>query len=128
MRETEGFATGGAYGALVALGAVLGVIGSFQFSWELGEVPVAAILLTAVNFAAFRAAGWAMGAKLGSVAIAVPWLLVVIVLASPRAEGDLVVTGTGPGWVFILGGGFAASLAIAWTRPVRPPAAGDIEE
>jgi hypothetical protein len=120
--DTRDPATGGAYGALAALGVVLGVVGSFQFSWELGGVPVAAIGLTAVNFAVFRVAGWAMAAKLGAVAVVVPWLIMVILLSSPRAEGDLVVTGTPAGWVFILGGAAAASLAIAWTpSPTETP-------
>jgi hypothetical protein len=123
VEETsESLTSGGAYGALVALGLALGLVGSFQFSWDLGGVPVAAILLTAVNFAVFRTAGWAMAAKLGAVAVVVPWLIVVILLSSPRAEGDLVVTGTLAGWVFILGGAAAAALAIAGTPPSwRPP-------
>lgn len=121
MEKTRGPATGAAYGALIALGAVLGVVGSFQFSWG----PVAAILLTVVNFAVFRAAGWAMAAKLGAIAVAVPWLIVVMVLSSPRAEGDVVVTGTLAGWVFILGGAAAAALAIGqapstWRLPDPP--------
>jgi hypothetical protein len=114
--------TGAAYGALVASGVALGVVGSFQFSWDLGGVPVAALVLTAVNLAVFCASGWAMAAKLGAVAVAVPWLIVVILLSSPRAEGDLVVTGTLEGWLFILGGATAAALAIAWTPSTwRPP-------
>ena len=107
--------TGAAYGALVASGVALGVVGSFQFSWDLGGVPVAALALTIVNLVVFRAAGWAMAAKLGAVAVAVPWLIVVILLSSPRAEGDRIVTGTLEGWLFILGGATAAALAIAWT-------------
>jgi Family of unknown function (DUF6113) len=123
--DPRNLATGGAYGALVAFGVVLGLVGSFQFSWEFGGVPVAAILLTALNFAFFRAAGWAMAAKLGTVAVVVPWLIMVILLSSPRAEGDLIVTGTSAGWVFILGGAAAAALAIAWApSPGRPPEPG----
>jgi hypothetical protein len=118
--DPRGMATGAAYGALIALGVVLGLVGSFQFSWDLGGVPIAAILLTGVNFAVFRAAGWAMAAKLGAGAVVVPWLIVVITLSSPRAEGDLIVTGTASGWVFILGGAAAAALAIAWTPSPWP--------
>jgi hypothetical protein len=113
--HAPGVTTGAAYGALVASGVALGVVGSFQFAWDLGGFPVAALALTIVNLVAFRAAGWAMAARLGAVAVAVPWLIVVIVLSSPRAEGDLVVTGTLAGWLFILGGATAAALAIAWT-------------
>jgi Family of unknown function (DUF6113) len=113
--------TGAAYGALVASGVALGVVGSFQFSWDVGGVPVAALALTIVNLVVFRAAGWAMAAKLGAVAVAVPWLVVVILLSTPRAEGDLVVTGTLAGWLFILGGATAAALAIVWTPSTWSP-------
>lgn len=124
-RQAPGVITGAAYGALVASGVALGVVGSFQFSWDLGGVPVAALALTAVNLVVFRVAGWAVAAKLGAVAVAVPWLIVVILLSSPRAEGDLIVTGTLEGWLFILGGAAAAALAIAWTpSPLRPPSPG----
>jgi hypothetical protein len=112
--------TGAAYGVLGVLGMVLGVIGSFEFSWEAGSVPVAALVLTAVNLAVFRSAGWAMESKLGAVVPAVFWLVVVLVLSSRRPEGDIVVTGTTPGYVFIFGGVVAALAAISWTRSARP--------
>ncbi|MCO5972073.1 DUF6113 family protein [Actinoallomurus soli] len=115
-----GLVTGAAYGVLVVLGLFLGAITSFQFSWTAGSVPVAAILLSFVEFAAFRLAGWAMESKLGVVALAVPWLIVVVLLSSRRPEGDLVVTGTTAGYVFIFGGAIAAVVAVATTRSARP--------
>ena len=114
------FVTGMAYGVLAVLGSVLGVIGSFAFSWEARSLPVAAVLLSMINLAVFRGAGWAMETKLGAVVPAVFWLVVVVVLASRRPEGDLVVTGTIPGYVFIFGGAVAALVAISWTRSARP--------
>jgi Family of unknown function (DUF6113) len=109
-----------AYGVLAVLGVLLGVIGSFEFSWQLGGVPVAAIFLSLVNLAAFRAAGWAMEAKLGAVIPAVLWMIILVVLSSRRPEGDLVVTGTTPGYVYMFGGAVAALAAIVWTRSARP--------
>jgi hypothetical protein len=118
-RGEPAFLTGIAYGVLAVLGAVLGVIGSFEFSWQLGAFPVAALAWTAVNVAAFRGAGWAMEGKLGVAAPAVPWLVVVLVLSSSRPEGDLVVTGTTAGYVFIFGGAIAAAVALASTPSPR---------
>jgi hypothetical protein len=109
-----------AYGVLAVLGVLLGVIGSFEFSWQFGSVPVAAIFLSLVNLAAFRAAGWAMESKLGAVVPAVLWMIILVVLSSRRPEGDLVVTGTTPGYVYMFGGAVAALVAIVWTRSARP--------
>ncbi|MDN3352662.1 DUF6113 family protein [Actinomadura sp. DC4] len=114
------FLIGLAYGVLAVLGVVLGVIGSFEFSWGFGDVPVAAILLSAVNLAAFRAAGWAMESKLGAVVPALLWMIILVVLSSRRPEGDLVVTGTAAGYVYMFGGAAAALVAIGWTRSARP--------
>jgi hypothetical protein len=108
------------YGVLAVLGVLLGVIGSFEFSWQLAGVPVAAIFLSLVNLAAFRAAGWAMESKLGAVIPAALWMIILVVLSSRRPEGDLVVTGTTPGYVYMFGGAVAALAAIVWTRSARP--------
>ncbi|MCO6006588.1 DUF6113 family protein [Actinoallomurus purpureus] len=115
-----GLVTGVAYGLFVVLGVLLGLVGSFEFSWTAGSVPVAAILLAAADFAAFRFAGWAMESRLGVATVAVPWLIVVVLLSSRRPEGDLVVTGTAAGYIFIFGGSIAAVAAIAATRSSRP--------
>jgi hypothetical protein len=114
------FLIGVAYGVLAVLGVLLGVIGSFEFSWQAGSVPVAAIVLSVVNLAAFRAAGWAMESRLGAAVPAILWMIVLLVLASRRPEGDLVVTGTTAGYVYMFGGAVAALVAIVWTRSARP--------
>lgn len=119
-RGEPAFVTGAAYGFLAVLGAILGVIGAFEFSWQAGPVPVAALAWTVVNIAAFRGAGWVMEGKLGVVAPAVPWVVVVLVLSSSRPEGDLVVTGTAAGYIFIFGGVIAAVVALVSTPSVRP--------
>lgn len=114
------FLVGLVYGLLAVLGVLLGVIGSFQFAWEAGEIPVAALALSLVNLAVFRAGGWATESKLGAVIPALLWMIVLFVLASRRPEGDLVVTGTTAGYVYMFGGAVAALVAVAWTRPARP--------
>jgi TRAP-type C4-dicarboxylate transport system permease large subunit len=62
-----------------------------------------------------RLAGWAMGSKLGAVIPTVTWLVVVFALSTKRAEGDLVITGTFPGYLFLIGGSIAAMIAVALT-------------
>jgi hypothetical protein len=113
------FLTGLVYGLLAVLGVLLGLIGSFEFSWQAGSVPVAALVLTAVNLAVFRGAGWAMESKVAALVPAVFWIIVVLVLSSRRPEGDLVVTGTAAGYTFMFGGALAALVAIATTRSAR---------
>jgi hypothetical protein len=43
-----------------------------------------------------------------------------VLLGVIRPEGDLVVTGTTPGYVYMFGGAVAALAAIVWTRSARP--------
>jgi hypothetical protein len=110
--RVEAFITGAAYGGLVVAGLMLGVIESFSFSWSAGPVPLSAILWSLFNLVAFWGAGWGMGRKLGAAVPTLMWLVVVIVLAIRRPEGDLVVTGTAEGTVFLYGGVLAAGIAI----------------
>jgi hypothetical protein len=115
----EAFVTGGAYGALAVGGAVLGVAGSFYQGVDVGPVPLLAVAFAALNLAVFRLAGWAMGTRLGAVAPAVGWLIVVIFMSSRRPEGDLVISGSAAGYIFLLGGTVAALTAIARSPSAR---------
>jgi hypothetical protein len=117
--RAEAFISGGAYGVLAVGGAALGVAGSFWQDVDLGPVPLLAIFFVLLNFGAFRLAGWAMGTRLGAVVPAVGWLVVVIFMSSKRPEGDLVISGSAAGYVFLLGGAIAAVVAIARSRPTR---------
>jgi hypothetical protein len=114
------FLVGLVYGVLAVLGVLLGLLGSFEFSWTAGGVPIAAILLVLVNLAAFRAAGWATESKLGAVVPAALWMVILLVLSAKRPEGDLVVTATMPGYVYMFGGAAAALAAIVRTRGSSP--------
>ncbi|MGH3391514.1 MAG: DUF6113 family protein [Actinomadura sp.] len=118
-RRSQAMVTGAAYGALAAFGIALGVLGSFLFPAMLGPIPIAALAFVAVNLVAMRLAGWGMGAKLGAVIPTVAWLIVVFSLSTTRAEGDLVITGTLPGYLFIVGGSIAAMIAVALTPSPR---------
>ncbi|MGI8330733.1 DUF6113 family protein [Actinomadura scrupuli] len=110
--RVEAFVTGAAYGALVLAGLMLGVIESFSYSWYVGPVPLAAIWLSVFNLAVFYGAGWGMGGKLGAAVPALMWLAVVVTLAVQRPEGDLIVTGTMAGTIFLYGGVLAAGAAL----------------
>ena len=75
---------GAAYGVLAVLGAALGVIGSFEFSWALAGLPVAALAWALLNLAALPRRRLGDAGKLGAAVPAVAWLLVVLVLSSQR--------------------------------------------
>jgi Family of unknown function (DUF6113) len=112
----EAFVTGGAYGVLAVAGAAVGLLGSFYQAVGIGPIPALAIAFALLNLGAFRLAGWAMGTRLGAAAPALAWLLVVIFMSSKRPEGDLVISGSTAGYIYLLGGSIAAVLAVVRTR------------
>jgi hypothetical protein len=114
--HVEAFVSGGAYGVLAVAGAAVGLLGSFYHAFDLGPIPAFAIAFALLNLGAFRLAGWAMRTRLGAAAPALAWLLVVIFMSSKRPEGDLVISGSAAGYVFLLGGAVAAVLAVVRTR------------
>lgn len=108
--------TGAAYGALIVFGLGVGLYESFSYSWSAGTFPLAAVLISILNFGIFWTAGWGMGGKLGAVVPATCWLLVVILFSIRTPSGGLVVTGSTAGNTFLLGGTLAGVLAITFTR------------
>jgi hypothetical protein len=112
----EAFVSGGAYGVLAVAGAVVGLLGSYYHAVDVGPIPAFAIAFALLNLGAFRLAGWAMGARMGAGAPALAWLLIVIFMSSRRPEGDLVISGSAAGYVYLLGGSVAAVLAVVRTR------------
>jgi hypothetical protein len=119
----EAFVTGAAYGMLALLGLVLGVVGSLQYGWTVGSVPLAAVVLVALNFGLLWLAGWGMRAKTGAAVPWVTWMAVVIAASSRRSEGDLLITGDLAGYLFIIGGMVVGGLAVALTRSAGPAGA-----
>ncbi|MFC5749494.1 DUF6113 family protein [Actinomadura rugatobispora] len=116
----DAFVSGAAYAALGLLGALLGLVGSFAQGWTIGSIPVAAIVLVLVNFAIARAAGWAMGGRTGAAVPVLLWALVTLALSIGRTEGDLIVPGTLPGYLFIVGGLAAGVVAVSLVPAARP--------
>jgi hypothetical protein len=116
-----------AAGGLVAVAAVaLAVLECFLVPLRIGSVPVPIVvpLAMAGNILLARLSGRWTGSVAGAAVPPVLWLVVVIVLALPRAEGDLIVPGTLTGLVFLFAGAVAGAYGVAaeLTRQVRPAA------
>ncbi len=92
------------YGMLFVLGAVLGVIGSFQYSWTAGSVPVAALAWCAVLLATCLLGAWAMRSVSGALAPAAGWILAAFLMSMPVSNGSVIITNTAAGRWYLYGG------------------------
>ena len=92
------------YGMLFVLGAVLGVIGSFQYSWMAGPVPVAALAWCAVLLATCLLGAWAMRSVSGALAPAAGWILAAFLMSMPVSNGSVIITNTAAGRWYLYGG------------------------
>jgi hypothetical protein len=103
-------------GLLIAVAAIgLAVIESFLVPLHIGSVPfpITVLLAVAGNVVLARLAGRQTGSILAAAAVPLLWLLVVIVLSLPRAEGDLIVPGSPTGLVFLFAGAVAGAFGVA---------------
>ncbi len=112
------------YGLVLVLAVQLAVWGAFLVPFRVGAmiVPLCWLVAGVGN----AAVGWAGGRLAGPKGAAFPglvWLLVAFALGSKRSEGDLVVTGTTTGTVFLLIGARASAatygLGLARSGPAR---------
>ena len=89
---------------------------------EPAGLPLGLLVAGALSAAVFVTCGLALG-RPGAVAAAGGWLLVVLLLASQRPEGDLVVPGSTEGYVWLLGGMLVAGACILphYRTPARRP-------
>jgi hypothetical protein len=92
------------YGMLFVLGAVQGVIGSFQYSWMAGPVPVAALAWCAVLLATCLLGAWAMRSVSGALAPAAGWILAAFLMSMPVSNGSVIITNTAAGRWYLYGG------------------------
>jgi Family of unknown function (DUF6113) len=92
------------YGMLFVLGAVQGVIGSFQYSWMAGSVPVAALAWCAVLLATCLLGAWAMRSVSGALAPAAGWILAAFLMSMPVSNGSVIITNTAAGRWYLYGG------------------------
>lgn len=106
------------HGAALAVGVVAGVVGSFVHPARVAGLPVGLLCALGLSAAGFVAGGLAVGARSGAAAGALGWLVPVLLLSSPRPEGDLVVAGDGFGYAWLLGGTVVAAVAVALPYPL----------
>ena len=108
-----------------AAGACAGVLGSFVHPLVLAGLPVGLAVAAALSAGVFVTSGLLVG-RPGAAAAALGWLVAVLVLASRRPEGDLVVPGSVAGYVWLLGGTLLAGgcVALPYGRGDRRTAAG----
>jgi hypothetical protein len=96
-----------AYLVLFVLGAMQGLIGSFQYSRS--PVPLVAILLGLAIFATCVLCGWGMRSFAGGLLPALGWLVVSFVLAMPSSHGSVIITNTTAGKWYLYGGAAAVA-------------------
>jgi uncharacterized membrane protein len=117
-----------AYVALFLLGALIGLIGTFQYGQ--GPAPLAAILFDLAILAVCVLGSAGMRSALGGVFPTAGWLVVTLVLSSSSAGGSVLVTDTSAGKWFLFGGAVCAAVGAVyafavWSRPSQEHRAGD---
>jgi len=118
------------YVVLFLLGAVQGIIGSFQYSQS--PVPLVAIVLDVAIFATCVLCGWGLRSFTGGLVPAVGWIIASFVLSMPSSHGSVIITNTTAGKWYLYGGALAATVGatmsfVLWARaqsrprgPLRP--------
>ena len=100
-------------------GAVAGLLGSFVHPLSVLGAPVGLVLGLALSAGVFVTAGLLLG-RPAVVAAAIGWGAVVLLLSSPRTEGDLVVPASTTGYGWLLGGALLALGCVALPYPPAP--------
>ena len=120
-RPPQGVTVAG-YVVLCLLGALLGLIGTFQYSQ--GPAPLAAILFDLAILATCVLGSIGMRSALGGVLPAAGWFVVTLILSSGSAGGSVLVTDTSAGKWFLFGGAVCAAAGgvyafAVWSKPSR---------
>jgi hypothetical protein len=107
------------YVVLFLLGAVQGVIGSFQYSRS--PVPLVAIAFGVAIFATCLLCGWGLRSFAGGLLPAIGWIITSFVLAMPSHNGSVIITNTTAGKWYLYGGTLAAvagatTVFVVWAR------------
>jgi Family of unknown function (DUF6113) len=95
------------YLALFVLGAVQGLIGSFQYGQP--PAPLIAIVLVLIIFATCAGCGWGVGTFGAALLPALGWILASFILAMPRPNGSVVITASAAGEWYLYGGALACA-------------------
>jgi hypothetical protein len=111
--------TASAYVALFLLGAVEGLIGTFQYSR--GPAPLAAACFAVAILATCVLGAWGMRSGTGGLLPAAGWVVTTLVLSSGNG-GSILITNTTAGQWFLFGGAvFAAGGVVIgfalWSKP-----------
>ena len=102
--------TGAAYAALFLVGAVEGLIGSFQYS---RNAPLGAIAFCVVLLVTCLVGAWAMRSVSGALFPAVGWIVVSFVLSMPVSGGSVIITNTTAGKWYLYGGALSLVVGVA---------------
>jgi hypothetical protein len=96
------------YAVLAVLGVLVGIAGGLvQDAWFPGGL----LLALAASAALFYGGARLIGRPLGAVVPAAVWVVTVMLLSSPRPEGDfLFASGIGP-YIYLLGGSMAGVMS-----------------
>lgn len=111
--------TAAAYLMLFLLGAVQGLLGTFQHSR--GPVPLVAICFAVAILVTCVLGSWGMRAAAGGVLPAAGWFVVTVTLSTVSNGGSVLIANNTAGKWFLFGGAICAaagavvSLAL-WTR------------
>lgn len=92
----------------------MGVLGSFLQAVQLAGLPVGTAVVLAATGVAFFAAGSAGHSRGAAAACAAGWGLAVVLLITPRAAGDVVLTAELRTYVFLGGALLLAAVASSW--------------
>ncbi len=119
------------YLVLFVLGAIQGVIGSFQYSQS--PVPLVAIVFDVAIFATCVLAGWGLRSLAGGLLPAIGWIIASFVLSMPSSNGSVIIANTTAGKWYLYGGAVATLAGatitfVLWARrqPRQPRPRGPI--
>jgi len=97
---------------LLLFGALLGLIGCFQYSRALGSFPVAAVIFAVAIGVTCVLGAWGMQRPLGGLMPAVGWFIASFVLAMGTPGGSVVITNTAAGKWYLFGGSACATAGV----------------
>lgn len=103
-------------------GAAAGLIGSFVHPLSVLGAPLGLLLALGLTASVSVTGGLLLGRPAAGAA-GVGWVATVLLLASPRAEGDLVVPATASGYLWLLGGTLlvVGCVALPYSRRTARP-------
>jgi hypothetical protein len=98
---------------LFVLGAVEGLIGSFQYSRTAGTFPLAAIAFCVAILVTCLLGGWGMRSVSGALAPAMGWIIASFLISMPIANGSVIIAASTPGKWYLYGGTVSVVLGVA---------------